>query len=402
MKDVAIKVVGLGKKYSVNQTKSGDFRNSFNNRIKNIFKNSRLNDQIFWALKDLNFEIFKGDTVGIIGNNGAGKSTLLKILSQITHPSCGKYEINGRTSSLLEVGTGFHSELTGRENIFLNGTILGMKRYEIKRKFDEIVFFSGVETFLDTPVKHYSSGMKVRLAFSVAAHLEPEILIIDEVLAVGDADFQKKCLGKMDEVSKSEGRTIIFVSHDMNAVQKLCKIGILLQNGKISYVGTALETVNVYQKASSYNKNLKWIQNRSLSNPHFQKVSLKLTGEQPYMQLEISFTINSVINHRPAFVAFDIRNSRNSPIMQVLPEIKPFILYSDKIQNYKCIVQLIGLVPDTYFISPWIGAHNNSTFDFQQDIASFEIIDSPSHGRTVPHTPDHGSIVPLSQIISCP
>ena len=186
----------------------------------------------FWALKDVNFDIQQGDRVGIIGRNGAGKSTLLKILSRITEPTSGRVRIRGRVASLLEVGTGFHPELTGRENIFLNGAILGMSKAEITRKFDEIVAFAEVERFLDTPVKHYSSGMYVRLAFAVAAHLEPEILIVDEVLAVGDAQFQKKCLGKMESAG-SEGRTVLFVSHNMVAIKSLCSTGIVLNKGKI-------------------------------------------------------------------------------------------------------------------------------------------------------------------------
>lgn len=190
----------------------------------------------FWALKDVSFEVKRGDVLGIIGRNGAGKSTLLKILSRITEPTSGRVTLNGRVASLLEVGTGFHPELSGRENIFLNGAILGMARAEIKLKFDEIVDFAGVEKFLDTPVKRYSSGMYVRLAFAVAAHLEPEILIIDEVLAVGDVDFQRKCLGKMKDVAKG-GRTVLFVSHNMSAVRNLCRHGILIQNGKITHMG---------------------------------------------------------------------------------------------------------------------------------------------------------------------
>ncbi len=201
-----------------------------------------------WSLKDINFEIEKGDAVGIIGRNGAGKSTLLKLLSRVTKPTTGHFEVQGRIASLLEVGTGFNPEMTGRENIFLNGAILGMRRQEIKRKFDEIVDFAGVERYIDTPVKRYSSGMYVRLAFAVAAHLESEILIVDEVLAVGDAEFQKKCLGKMGDVSKGEGRTVLFVSHNMAAVQSLCGKGILLNNGTIQYKGGVEETINLYRK----------------------------------------------------------------------------------------------------------------------------------------------------------
>lgn len=246
MSTIAIKVENLGKKYVINHEEgNGDdnFREVIIRNTKKIitslnpFRKSLKVEmpkktEEFWALNDINFEIKKGDKVGIIGRNGAGKSTLLKVLSRITEPTTGKIHINGRIASLLEVGTGFHPELTGRENIYLNGAILGMSRKEIKSKFDEIVAFAEVEKFLDTPVKRYSSGMYVRLAFSVAAHLEPEILVVDEVLAVGDVEFQKKCLGKMNEVSK-EGRTILFVSHNMNAIEQLCNHAILMGDGKL-------------------------------------------------------------------------------------------------------------------------------------------------------------------------
>lgn len=204
-----------------------------------------------WSLKDINFEIEQGDAVGIIGRNGAGKSTLLKLLSKVTKPTTGKIYTRGRIASLLEVGTGFHPEMTGRENVYLNGAILGMTRKEISRKFDEIVDFSGVERYIDTPVKRYSSGMYVRLAFAVAAHLESEILIVDEVLAVGDAEFQKKCLGKMGDVTKGEGRTVLFVSHNMTAVKELCTKGILLNQGTLEYEGSVLNTIIEYQKNSA-------------------------------------------------------------------------------------------------------------------------------------------------------
>jgi lipopolysaccharide transport system ATP-binding protein len=199
-----------------------------------------------WSLKDINFEIEQGDAVGIIGRNGAGKSTLLKLLSKVTKPTTGSFKVNGRIASLLEVGTGFNPEMTGRENIYLNGAILGMRRKEIDRKFDEIVDFSGVERYIDTPVKRYSSGMYVRLAFAVAAYLESEILIVDEVLAVGDAEFQKKCLGKMGDVSKGEGRTVLFVSHNMDAILRLCNSSILMQNGKIVTMGKTEDVVTKY------------------------------------------------------------------------------------------------------------------------------------------------------------
>src|SRR5215217_7067548 len=202
---------------------------------------------VVWSLKDLNFEIEQGDAVGIIGRNGAGKSTLLKILSRVTSPTTGSVKIKGRIASLLEVGTGFHPELSGRENIYLNGAILGMRKAEIKRKFDEIVDFAGVERYIDTPVKRYSSGMYVRLAFAVAAHLESEILIVDEVLAVGDAEFQKKCLGKMGDVSKGEGRTVLFVSHNMGSIQKLCSTSIVLDRGTLLVKESTKQAINTYQ-----------------------------------------------------------------------------------------------------------------------------------------------------------
>lgn len=212
-------------------------------------------ESIFWALKDVSFEVQEGEVLGIIGKNGAGKSTLLKILSQITEPTSGKIEIHGRVASLLEVGTGFHPELSGRENIYMNGTILGMTRREIDSKLDEIIDFSGVEKFIDTPVKFYSSGMKVRLGFSVAAHLDPEILIIDEVLAVGDFEFQKKCLGKMKDVAH-DGRTVLFVSHNLEAVKSLCSQAILLEKGELTYIGSPLETIKFYLKESFSSNNL--------------------------------------------------------------------------------------------------------------------------------------------------
>ncbi|HEY5073572.1 MAG TPA: polysaccharide ABC transporter ATP-binding protein, partial [Pyrinomonadaceae bacterium] len=219
--------------------------------FKRLGRNGSSESERFWALKDINFEVYPGEILGIIGRNGAGKSTLLKILSRITDPTSGRVELYGRVGSLLEVGTGFHPELSGRENIFLNGTILGMSRREITRKFDEIVAFAEVERFLDTPVKRYSSGMYVRLAFAVAAHLEPEILLVDEVLAVGDVAFQKKCLGKMGEVA-SEGRTVLFVSHDMRAIRSLCSSAIHLQSGQMVMKGEVREAIGSYAASASF------------------------------------------------------------------------------------------------------------------------------------------------------
>ncbi|WP_111395001.1 ABC transporter ATP-binding protein [Algoriphagus aquaeductus] len=226
-------------------------------RLRQLSRFGEEDESVFWALKDVSFEVQEGEVLGIIGKNGAGKSTLLKILSQITEPTSGKIEIHGRVASLLEVGTGFHPELSGRENIYMNGTILGMTRREIDSKLDEIIDFSGIEKFIDTPVKFYSSGMKVRLGFSVAAHLDPEILIIDEVLAVGDFEFQKKCLGKMEEVSKNQGRTVLFVSHDLASVANLCKRVLLLEKGKITFDSTPSKTIDYYFNSNGVNGNTK-------------------------------------------------------------------------------------------------------------------------------------------------
>ncbi len=244
-----IRVAGLGKKYLIrhqSRPRYETLRDTLAHGARRLLrKNAAPCREDFWALRDVTIEVKPGDKLGIIGRNGAGKTTLLKILSRITEPSAGRAEIRGRVASLLEVGTGFHPELTGRENIFLNGAILGMRRHEIARKFDEIVTFAEVEKFLDTPVKRYSSGMYVRLAFAVAAHLEPEILIIDEVLAVGDAQFQKKCLGKMGDVTK-EGRTVLFVSHNLGAIETLCDAAILLDRGRLQQVGETHQVIAAY------------------------------------------------------------------------------------------------------------------------------------------------------------
>jgi lipopolysaccharide transport system ATP-binding protein len=260
MSDIVIKVEDLSKQYRLGQIGTGSLAHDINRLWYKLRgkedpyikigdtndRTSKGNSDYVWALRDVNFDIQQGDVVGIIGRNGAGKSSLLKILSRTTSPTTGKVKLKGRIASLLEVGTGFHPELSGRENIFLNGAILGMTKSEIKSKFDEIVAFSGVERYIDTPVKRYSSGMYVRLAFAVAAHLQSEILIVDEVLAVGDAEFQKKCLGKMKDVSTQQGRTVLFVSHNMGAVRGLCNTGILMQHGKVEQIGPVNHVIGKY------------------------------------------------------------------------------------------------------------------------------------------------------------
>jgi len=285
-----IKVENVSKRYVLGGKSEpySTFRESITNAARlpmKIFRKSEKNAvNEFWALQDINFEVTPGEVVGIIGRNGAGKSTLLKILSRIIEPTRGRIELYGRIGSLLEVGTGFHPELTGRENIFLNGAILGMKREEISRKFDEIVDFAEVEEFLDTPVKHYSSGMYTRLAFAVAANLEPEVLIVDEVLAVGDAEFQKKCLGKMKSVSDKEGRTVLFVSHNMSAVKSICRRGILLKNGSVTFDGDAVSAVDYYmQGGSELSSFRKWTEAEMPGNNNIKirEVSVHAAGKSP-------------------------------------------------------------------------------------------------------------------------
>jgi lipopolysaccharide transport system ATP-binding protein len=315
MSDIVIRAEGLGKKYLIgHQARGGDrymaLRDVIGRTARNLVRSARdmvrgrqlvVGDEIeeFWALKDVNFEIKRGEVVGVIGRNGAGKSTLLKVLSRITEPSIGRVEIKGRVASLLEVGTGFHPELTGRENIYLNGAILGMTRGEIRRKFDEIVDFSGVEQFLDTPVKRYSSGMYVRLAFAIAAHLEPEILVVDEVLAVGDAEFQKKCLGKMQDVA-GHGRTVLFVSHNVGAVQSLCTTGLFLVSGAVEARGEISATLDAYQRSQVRASSSAFASTVRPGRPQMTGFSHKQhyassegLGSEPHLEFCVSFAGNT-------------------------------------------------------------------------------------------------------------
>lgn len=273
-----IKVENLSKMYLLNKTNSQNSDTIYGSMIQNLknIKNigTKKQTEEFWALKNVSFEIEKGDRVGIIGRNGAGKSTLLKVLSRITPPTSGRLEYSGRMASLLEVGTGFHGDLSGRENIYLNGSILGMTKHEIDKKFDEIVDFAEVEKFLDTPVKRYSSGMYVRLAFAVAANLESDILIVDEVLAVGDSTFQKKCLGKMEDVSNKEGKTILFVSHSIETVLRLCNKGILLENGTIKAIGQMSDVAKAYLETDTGLSSKRYYDRNDKFNPGGEKIKL--------------------------------------------------------------------------------------------------------------------------------
>lgn len=310
MKDVVISVEDISKQYRLGSVGTGTLSHDLNRWwhtvrgkedpfLKIGEENNRAtkgNSDYVWALKDINFEIKEGEVLGIIGRNGAGKSTLLKILSRTTTPSTGNVKVRGRIASLLEVGTGFHPELTGEENIYLNGAILGMTKREIKNKFDEIVDFAGVEKYINTPVKRYSSGMYVRLAFGVAAHLEPEILIVDEVLAVGDAEFQKKALGKMKDVSASEGRTVLFVSHNMAAISNLCTHGVVLENGTLKQSGDIKDSINYYLKNTKQN-NFHYINKASKPDKIDQVEILSKSAQQESFGFDEEISVQIKVTH---------------------------------------------------------------------------------------------------------
>jgi lipopolysaccharide transport system ATP-binding protein len=416
MSNTAIKVENLSKIYRLGEIGTGTISRDMERWFKMkmlkqedpFLKIGETNDRankgtsdIVYSLQDINFEINQGEAVGIIGRNGAGKSTLLKILSRVTTPTTGRINIKGRVASLLEVGTGFHPELTGRENIYLNGAILGMRKREIDRKLDEIIDFSGVERYIDTPVKRYSSGMYVRLAFAVAAHLESEILIVDEVLAVGDAEFQKKCLGKMGEVSKGEGRTVLFVSHNMGAVQNLCNKGILLENGKVTDNGLALKVVQKYQQ----NQKLKnyWTQNAfPIKRSSITSVEVSVFGRQPNLQLKVitELFIKEGMNKK-AFLAFYIGNQDSLPIMEAIPEYN-LIDCSQNNQSHttEVMIDLTGIIPGTYTLGIWFGVEHIIELDWQKEIVQFEITDFPDLSRTVEYPNHAGFIVPKSFIVA--
>ena len=389
MEETAIKITGVSKKYSVGASKDDSLRG----HLTSILSSAKSKTDSFWALKDVSFEVKKGEVIGIIGKNGAGKSTLLKILSQITKPTEGKIEINGRVASLLEVGTGFHPELTGRENIYLNGTILGMTRKEVRAKFDEIVEFSGVKKFIDTPVKHYSSGMYVRLAFSVAAHLEPEILIIDEVLAVGDDEFQKKCLGKMKDVA-DHGRTVLFVSHNMVAVESLCSKSVLIQNGKAHKVEDTGKVITQYLNGfrNAGNENaLKSsnVERQGTGEVQFMSASLKNNGGEIIKEINVGegLTIDVEIKNnmdrliKNIDIGFSIHKSRlldKNSIIYSSYNNKLFSLNENENKVVSCKIPYINYSEDTYCIKGIIQIDNeisdwvsNPMLEFKLNFSNF-------------------------------
>lgn len=383
-----LEVRGLSKSYMIKHEGKENYtalRDVLSNNAKKIFsfsgwKPKKFTQEEFWALKDIDFDIEAGDRVGIIGRNGAGKSTLLKILSRITEPRHGSIKIKGRIASLLEVGTGFHPELSGRENIFLNGAILGMSRNEIKKHFDAIVEFAEVEKFLDTPVKRYSSGMYVRLAFAVAAHLEPEILIVDEVLAVGDAQFQKKCLGKMEDVSKNEGRTILFVSHNMGVVSQLCKTGILLNRGEIEHVGEIETTIEKYfnkmvfagaYEAVNTNKEY-YISHANVYDNDGNSNSSFMTDDI----IKLRFGVAKKIIKSDVNLSCTIQNKNGDFLTTFVVNLADFIGDTDSFMQYEVSYPAHLIAPGSYAFRLALFQTNGLVYDLAEMMCSFSVFDS--------------------------
>ena len=419
---IAIKVENLSKLYRLGEIGTGTLSKDIERVIKTKLlgredpfliigeendRSKRGFSDIVYSLKDINFEINAGEATGIIGSNGAGKSTLLKILSRVTSPSSGSVKIKGRVASLLEVGTGFHPELTGRENIFLNGAILGMKKNEISRKFDEIVDFSGVERYIDTPVKRYSSGMYVRLAFAVAAYLESEILIVDEVLAVGDAEFQKKCLGKMDEVSSKQGRTILFVSHNIQAINNLCKNSILLRDGLLQEIGKTKDVVFKYLNGDkSENANIPFkahlahtsydyqIDFFSLS-PH-KEILIYLTTEK----IEIDLTLVQNRLNPSVLFCLKIFTDAGDKVFSIYEKISDSILFDIEGRAKIKISIPSNLLPaGNYYIDIDTHIPGQSVMHYVESIVNFKIVDNLSNYSVYPNS-NNGIILPQYSLVN--
>lgn len=401
MAENVIEAKNISKLYRLGEIGTGTISHDFNRWIARLrgkedpfAKLGTTNDRTkkaetdyVWALKDIDFEVKQGEVLGIIGRNGAGKSTLLKLLSRVTSPTTGSIQAKGRIASLLEVGTGFHPELTGRENIFLNGAILGMRKHEITRKFSEIVEFAGVEKYVDTPVKRYSSGMYVRLAFAVAAHLESEILIVDEVLAVGDQEFQDKCIGKMNDVAHNDGRTVLFVSHNMAAINRLCKTGILIKNGQIASRGEVNKVIGDYfnekQNSTSYT-DLSDLSGRTGSKDLFFNWG-SVGDAQGNLRYEYSigddivfkFSMSAQVVHRVVRMALFLRASDGTKISCMIDADSSYQLYNfDGTATFSVVMKDVRLYPDIYYVGLWVGSiDSNDLFDFCEDCISFKIID---------------------------
>jgi lipopolysaccharide transport system ATP-binding protein len=398
MSNTIIKVENISKQYRLGEIGTGTLSHDLNRWWAKVrgkedpfLKIGETNDRTqkgnsdyVWALKDINFEVKQGEVLGIIGRNGAGKSTLLKILSKTTTPTTGSIKVKGRIASLLEVGTGFHPELSGRDNIFLNGAILGMNKQEIKSKFDEIVDFSGVERYLDTPVKRYSSGMYVRLAFAVAAHLEPEILIVDEVLAVGDAEFQKKCLGKMKDVSVNDGRTVLFVSHNMTAVEQLCNKGFLIENGTSKFSGDINDSIRKYlSNGLTEDVLVTDLKNAKRSNGKYKIISKAwIENDAGYVvkriqigdSFKIKFTFHAEFDIVNVLFGFGIENNQGMRITSLNNEIiGSEIVKSIRTGEVWCTLDNPNLMDGDYYISLSVVSNQNEWIDYIAQAISFKI-----------------------------
>jgi lipopolysaccharide transport system ATP-binding protein len=415
-----IKVEHLSKSYSIKHQGKSNYvalRDVITDNVKGALyktKNLVTNRPVlktsakeeFWALNDVNFEVQKGDRIGIIGRNGAGKSTVLKVLSRITEPTRGRISISGRIASLLEVGTGFHPELTGRENIYLNGAILGMHRSEIISKFDEIVDFSGVEKFLDTPVKRYSSGMYVRLAFAVAAHLEPEILIVDEVLAVGDAEFQKKCLGKMQDVSQKGGRTVIFVSHNMAAIESLCQEVILLNGGKLIFKGSTKEGISNYLNSSFVTSSMVSLAERTdrTGNGKVKFVDFKILDDNnEYVDnllsgntytFELRYKNFSKVPYKNVKVCLEINDDRDNRLLFLRNDFTNEIIDINKDSGViKCKIENLPLAIGTYYFVLYLSLGDLETLDLILNVKYTDVVGGNFFGTGSQGLPDQCKIL---------
>jgi len=416
MSDVAGQVESLGKRYRIGGPSEsyGTLREtmaSMARRPARALRKGRIhqNREEFWALKDVSFDLRQGEVLGIIGRNGAGKSTLLKILSRVTRPTAGRAAVNGRIGSLLEVGTGFHPELSGRENIYLNAAILGMKRREVRARFDEIVEFAEISAFLDTPVKRYSSGMYTRLAFAVAAHLEPQILIVDEVLAVGDASFQEKCLGKMRGISKDEGRTILFVSHNMDAIQRLCSRCILLDRGTIVAAGDCRTTIERYLSvARQRGRPDEWIDLTShtgrAGSGEARFVAVKFRSDQcsvdfqPYPSgpLDVSMLIESDVARTVGSLSITITDQSGTKLINADTVLRNLSIdLQPGLNEVRMRIQEVNLNPGTYRLGLWLAdpirVHfSDVPFDYVESTFEFEVVSADSSGNGL----HQGAIVP--------
>jgi lipopolysaccharide transport system ATP-binding protein len=396
-KDIIIKVENISKQYRLGQVGTGSLRHDLNrwwHKIKGkedpYLKVGDTNDRstkgtsdYVWALKDINFDVERGEIIGIIGKNGAGKSTLLKLLSRVTSPTTGQINFGGRVASLLEVGTGFHGEMTGRENIFLNGAILGMTKKEIASKLDAIIEFSGCARFIDTPVKRYSSGMYVRLAFAVAAFLEPEILIIDEVLAVGDAEFQKKAIGKMQDISRSGGRTVLFVSHNMAAVKSLCTKTIVLEHGEVVFEGSTNDGVDYYLQSNQSEGYIGSYVNNAIERSGIVKLDLVDKNNKNKTEfgfddpIAIDIKVKVIETQRNSHLGFRVLDKDENIIFTSEIRVKDYTGNSD-LYEFAAFLPHKFLVPSNYFLTFGLHIPNVEILDFQENCLSFEIVETGS------------------------